>query len=225
MFNQYDVVDVVDFARNAQCRYCGDMMTLKSILAKMYTGLDEDGVVIALFDVAYEMGRRKAAQEAIEPPKPEKIILVMDSREVAQIMGKRHDHLIRDIETYCNYLENCIDPKIGVNEFYIENCYQDKIGRTLKRYDITKKGCEMIAHKMTGQKGVTFTAAYINRFHEMEGLLEGEEGARPQPRPTGPKTAALLMNAQARQLTAVTQAAKAGIIPREEAKHYLKSSK
>lgn len=31
-----------------------------------------------------------------------------------------------------------------------------------------KKGCEFIAHKMTGQKGTEFTARYINRFHEME---------------------------------------------------------
>lgn len=33
---------------------------------------------------------------------------------------------------------------------------------------VTKKGCEFIAHKLTGQKGTEFTARYINRFHEME---------------------------------------------------------
>lgn len=33
---------------------------------------------------------------------------------------------------------------------------------------LQKKGCEFIAHKMTGQKGTEFTARYINRFHEME---------------------------------------------------------
>lgn len=37
---------------------------------------------------------------------------------------------------------------------------------------VTKKGCEFIAHKLTGQKGTEFTARYINRFHEMEGALE-----------------------------------------------------
>ncbi len=35
-------------------------------------------------------------------------------------------------------------------------------------YLVTKKGCEFIAHKLTGQKGTEFTARYINRFHEME---------------------------------------------------------
>lgn len=33
---------------------------------------------------------------------------------------------------------------------------------------VTKKGCEFIAHKLTGQKGTEFTAKFINRFHEME---------------------------------------------------------
>lgn len=40
-------------------------------------------------------------------------------------------------------------------------------------YDITKKGCEFIAHKLTGIKGTEFTARYINRFHEMEDALSG----------------------------------------------------
>jgi hypothetical protein len=38
-------------------------------------------------------------------------------------------------------------------------------------YLVTKKGCEFIAHKLTGQKGTEFTAWYINRFHEMEDEL------------------------------------------------------
>lgn len=35
-------------------------------------------------------------------------------------------------------------------------------------YLCTRKGCEMIANKLTGQKGVAFTALYINAFHKME---------------------------------------------------------
>lgn len=41
----------------------------------------------------------------------------------------------------------------------------------MKCYLITKKGCEFLAHKMTGKKGALFTATYINRFHEMEQQL------------------------------------------------------
>lgn len=38
-------------------------------------------------------------------------------------------------------------------------------------YRITKKGCEFIAHKLTGTKGTEFTARYINKFHQMETTL------------------------------------------------------
>ena len=45
-------------------------------------------------------------------------------------------------------------------------------------YRITKKGCEFIAHKLTGVKGTEFTARYVNRFHEMENKLS--EIAKPE---------------------------------------------
>lgn len=33
---------------------------------------------------------------------------------------------------------------------------------------MTRKGCEFIANKLTGQKGTEFTARYVNKFHELE---------------------------------------------------------
>ena len=41
-------------------------------------------------------------------------------------------------------------------------------------YQVTKKGCEFIAHKLTGVKGTAFTARYINRFHEMQEQIAQE---------------------------------------------------
>ena len=38
----------------------------------------------------------------------------------------------------------------------------------------TKKGCEFVAHKLTGTKGTEFTARYINRFHDMEEALKDD---------------------------------------------------
>ena len=101
--------------------------------------------------------------------------MFIDSREVAEMVGKRHDHLIRDIETYIGYMHS---PdlgnglKSGVLEFFIEGSYTTEDGgRAYRKYDCTKKGCEFIAHKLTGQKGAVFTAKYIDRFHEMEKAL------------------------------------------------------
>ncbi|QUH21460.1 Rha family transcriptional regulator [Alkaliphilus sp. B6464] len=97
----------------------------------------------------------------------------LDSREVTEMVGKRHDHLLRDIENYSQYLKNANDPKVGeVESFFISSTYVDSKGEERPNYKITKKGCEFIAHKLTGQKGAIFTATYINRFHEMDKQLK-----------------------------------------------------
>lgn len=102
--------------------------------------------------------------------------LTLDSLEVAEILHKAHAHLLREINTYSGYLT---ESKIGLSEFWQESTYKDVTGRTLKCYLITKKGCEFIAHKITGKKGALFTATYINRFHEMEEALMHPKSAVP----------------------------------------------
>lgn len=91
--------------------------------------------------------------------------LTLDSREVAEMVGKRHGDLLRDIRTYSKYLN---ESNIALVDFFKENIYLDSKGEKRPNYQITKKGCEFIAHKLTGQKGAIFTATYINRFHELE---------------------------------------------------------
>lgn len=95
--------------------------------------------------------------------------LVLDSREVAKMLGKEHRHLLRDIAKNVDYLT---ETKIGLSEFFQEMQYKDSTGKKNKRYDITKKGCEFLAHKLTGKKGAIFTATYINEFHKMEQALK-----------------------------------------------------
>ena len=89
----------------------------------------------------------------------------LDSREVAKMVGKKHAHLCRDIAGYTKALT---ESKIGFSDFFIEASYKDDSGKSNKRYDITKQGCEMVANKLTGKKGILFTAEYVKRFNEME---------------------------------------------------------
>lgn len=96
--------------------------------------------------------------------------LVTDSRQVAQMIGKDHAHLIRDIDTYISYLSQ--NPKLDSADFFIESSYEAGTGKPYKCYLITKKGCDMVANKMTGEKGVIFTATYVTKFDEMEKRLK-----------------------------------------------------
>lgn len=87
------------------------------------------------------------------------------SMEAAEWCGKKHNELMKDIRRYIGQLG---EGKIPHTDFFQESTYITDQNKRLPCFMVTKKGCEFIAHKMTGQKGTEFTARYINRFHEME---------------------------------------------------------
>lgn len=93
----------------------------------------------------------------------------LDSREVAEMTGKQHKNLMRDIKGYVGELNQL---KIEPVNFFNESTYLDTKGETRPCYLVTKKGCEFIAHKLTGIKGTEFTAKYIDRFHQMEEVIQ-----------------------------------------------------
>lgn len=101
----------------------------------------------------------------------------LDSREVAEMLGKRHDNLLADIRGYMeelsllNFQESDSRLKIEPSDFFQEGNYI-KRGKEYPCFKITKKGCEFTAHKLTGIKGTEFTARYINRFHDMEDVIK-----------------------------------------------------
>lgn len=87
------------------------------------------------------------------------------SIEVATMVGKEHSKLLRDIHRYIKQLG---EAKIGFSDFFQESTYISEQNKVLPCFNITRKGCEFIANKLTGQKGTEFTARYVNRFHELE---------------------------------------------------------
>lgn len=106
--------------------------------------------------------------------------LVTDSRMVAEMVDKQHKNLLMDIRNYIEIMQSSIELKIQPNEFFIESEYKDSIGRTLPCYLCTKKGCEMIANKLTGEKGILFTATYVSRFEEMEKQIQFQRLEHPR---------------------------------------------
>lgn len=104
------------------------------------------------------------------------------SLEIAEMMEIKHWQLLRKLEGQekngkhvKGYIEHLADNEIVVSDFFIQTHYLDDSNKQNKAYWFTKKGCEFIAHKMTGAKGTVFTARYINRFHEMEDVIQGNQ--------------------------------------------------
>lgn len=93
---------------------------------------------------------------------------VIDSRDVAQMVEREHNALLKSIRQYSDYLA---EGEIAQGDFFIESTYLDGNNQPRPNYLITKKGCDMIANKTTGKKGVLFTAAYVSAFEEMRQAL------------------------------------------------------
>ena len=106
---------------------------------------------------------------------------VIDSREVAEMVERDHKELLKSIRRYIEYLNEGEIPPV---EFFVETSYKDSKGEERPNFLITKKGCDMIANKLTGKKGVLFTAAYVTAF---EGMTEQLKANRipPQVSPGG----------------------------------------
>ena len=96
-------------------------------------------------------------------------VFYADSRQVAGLVDKRHSDLCRDIARYIAILT---ERNFALSDFFVESIYRDTSGKANKCYLLTKKGCDMVANKMTGEKGVLFTATYIDKFYEMEHRLK-----------------------------------------------------
>lgn len=87
------------------------------------------------------------------------------SLEVAEMVNKEHKCLMRDIRRYTKQLN---EGNLAPVDFWLETTYLDVKGEKRPCFNVTRKGCEFIANKLTGQKGTEFTARYVNRFHELE---------------------------------------------------------
>ena len=103
-------------------------------------------------------------------------VSVIDSREVAEMMEKKHDLLLREIDGSKDGKTVGIIPTLekanfAVSNYFIKSSY--KAGtREYKCYLITKLGCEMLGNKQQGAKGILFSAKYVERFNQMERILK-----------------------------------------------------
>lgn len=111
---------------------------------------------------------------------------------VIDILGK-HQMVLADSNEHQMVLVDSSEPQVGLADssepqmvladFFIESTYEDAQGKTRKCYKCTRKGCELLAHKFQGEKGIEFTIRYINRFHDMEeAIKQAQTQQNEQPR-------------------------------------------
>lgn len=80
----------------------------------------------------------------------------MTSLEIAEVTGKRHDSVLRDIR-------NLLSQGVDAHNF-VETSYTDKANRQQKCFTLTKKGCLILA---SGYDAL-LQEKIINRWEELE---------------------------------------------------------
>ncbi len=101
---------------------------------------------------------------------------VTTSLKVAEVFGKKHKHVLRDVEKMLADFE-VGRPNFGpTSEFGRRNfeptSYLDQWNREQQMYEISKDGFTLLGMGFTGAEAMKFKIAYINRFNEMEAALK-----------------------------------------------------
>ena len=129
----------------------------------------------------------------------------IDSREIAVMVKKEHKRLVAEIDDYIKQMIKASNSGFDMNgqilqknsfcsdmyqnaswsyyDYFIESSYKAGTGKNYKCYLVTEKGCEFIALKLTSKKGTLFTAAYVDKFHEMKKNQQQEQKFKPVKKP------------------------------------------
>ena len=102
-------------------------------------------------------------------------VSVIDSREIAKMMGKTH----RDIKEKkqkknknSGIIQTLTKGNYQISNYFIESSYKDTKGKERKCYLVTEIGCVLLGNKLQGEKGILFTAKYVEKFNEYENKLK-----------------------------------------------------
>lgn len=108
-----------------------------------------------------------------------KIVQTIPSTEVAKMMDRPHAKVLVMLEgsekpKVIGIIPTLLrDASSSVSDYFIESSYKvPGNNKTYKCYECTKMGCELLANKMTGERGILFTAKYVKRFNEMEQYIK-----------------------------------------------------
>ena len=93
---------------------------------------------------------------------------VTTSLIIAEIFGKRHDAVLRDIQ-------NLDCPSDFNLHNFGEISYTDTMNREQRAYELTKDGFSFLVMGYTGAKAAKFKVEFINEFNKREDMLKSDD--------------------------------------------------
>src|SRR5690625_2181964 len=103
--------------------------------------------------------------------------IVTSSRNVARDFGKRHDHVIRDIERVIESLPNSGEAQ----DIFYETYYRHPQNKQQYRmFLMNRDGFTLLVMGFTGSKAMEFKFKYINAFNDMEKQIQAQQKPKTQ---------------------------------------------
>lgn len=119
----------------------------------------------------------------------------VSSREVAEDFEKRHDSVLRNIDS----LMQEIQPPQNCGRYFLPSSYADRKGEQRKEYLMTRDGFSLLAMGFTGAKALEWKLKYIEAFNKMENSLKQELKTQ-ELKIKQDRATAMLLNAQSRMI-------------------------
>lgn len=107
--------------------------------------------------------------------------------EICEMLEMKHWQILRKLDgtkKVNGIIKILGDNKIVVSDYFIPSTYMTEQRREMPCYKVTRLGCDFLANKFNGEKGIIFTAKYVKRFHEMEEAIKAKERATIPESPT-----------------------------------------
>ena len=109
--------------------------------------------------------------------------ITISSLDVAEMLGVKHTEILKKLEgttkpdgkvKQVGIIPTLTKGNFPLSDYFIPSSYKDNSGKENKCYLVTKLGCDFLANKFTGEKGILFTAKYVKRFDEMERTIQNQ---------------------------------------------------
>lgn len=96
---------------------------------------------------------------------------VTTSLQVAEVFGKNHQHVLRDIDS--------LEDVSNFGQMFSEGTEPDSYGRDRRIYYMNRDGFTLLAMGFTGKKALDFKLKYIEAFNNMEKVIKEERTQLP----------------------------------------------
>ena len=97
--------------------------------------------------------------------------ITLTTLEVAEMLEVPHSDLLKKLEGRRDrkgYIQILNEGQMSAVDYFAKSAYVDGNGEERSCYEVTRLGCDFLANRSTGEKGVLFTARYVKKFYDME---------------------------------------------------------